>query len=429
MNKGRQIEAITEADKESLINLGRELFSCPELGFKEVKSNEILTSFLFKNGIPCQSGLCLTGVKATIGGGSGYHIALVADLDALEARDGSHSFPFHSCGHSIQTAVMAYALKLLNDSGIVERFGGRVSFIATPAEEFIDFDYRESLVQEGKIAYYSGKQNMIAQGIFDDVDCVISMHVNGETDTLFDINSTLAGFMVKKAVFIGQASHSGAAPHLGKNALHGASLCMNAVAYMKDQFSKDAGIQIHPVLTSCQGSVNIIPEEAVLETYIRANTLEELLSAGEKYDLCVEHCAKALGLDYRIENRTGYMPLKQSGEINGVIKRQMLKLCREDQIVKDVISGASGDVGDLGYLLPTVQFGFSGIKGRIHSGSFEIADEGHVYIDTLQVVLGAVEELLAHKELQVKNADFKQRKSFYLKNWLEKKSGCGEEKG
>ena len=67
---------------------------------------------------------------------------------------------------------------------------------------------------------------------------------------------------------------------------------MNAIAYMKDQFSAEAGLQLHPVLTSCGGSVNVIPEEAVLETYIRANTLETLLEAEKKFDDCVIHCAR-----------------------------------------------------------------------------------------------------------------------------------------
>lgn len=61
------------------------------------------------------------------------------------------------------------------------------------------------------------------------------------------------------------------------------------------------------------------------------------------------------------------MPLQQSSEINEIIYRHMQEICPDDRIVKNVVSGASGDVGDLGYLLPTVQFGFSGIKGRIHS--------------------------------------------------------------
>lgn len=428
MNEYAHLEKILAESKDSLVKLGRDLFACPELGFKEVKSNQIITSFLLEHGISFETGLAVTGVRATVGSGSGYHIALVADMDALEVTDGERKYPFHSCGHSIQTSVMAYVLKLLKDSGLAERTGGRVSFIAAPAEEFIDFDYRNQLVEKGEIRYFSGKQNLIADGVFDDVDCVISMHVNGDEGTLFDVGSTLAGFTVKRAVFLGQASHSGAAPHLGKNALHGASLCMNALSYMKDQFPKEAGIQIHPVLTGCSGSVNIIPDEVVLESYVRANTLEDLLEASGKFDDCAFHSAKALGLDCRIENRTGYMPLKQSEELNAIIHRHMLGICGEDRIVKNVISGASGDVGDLGYLCPTVQFGFSGIKGNIHSSSFEIVDEENVYLHTAEVVLKTVVDLLSHEGLQakVKRDDFKERKAFYLTHWLHEKQNLSK---
>jgi len=416
----KELKVLVEKHHDEILDFGRELFACPELGFKEVKSNEILTSFFVENGISFKNDIAVTGIRADLGNGDGYHIGLVADMDAIYVKDGDKTYPFHSCGHSIQTAVLAWAMKLLKDSGLVEKLGGTVSFIATPAEEFIDFDYREGIRKEGKIQYFSGKQNMIEQGIFDDIDCAISMHINGDSGTLFDVNSTLAGFMVKKAVFKGLASHSGAAPHLGRNALHGANLCMSALAYMKDQFPKETGLQLHPVISSCSGSVNIIPEEVVLESYIRANTLEELMLAAEKFDLCAIHSAKALGLECEIKNETGYMPLSQSKEINEVICQHMLEICGDEKIVKNVVSGASGDVGDLGYLIPTVQFGFSGVKGRIHSCNFEIADEENAYIHTIEVVLKTVCDLLAKSELQVKNADFRERKEFYMKNWLRK---------
>ena len=416
----KELKVLVEKHHDEIVDFGRELFVCPELGFKEVKSNEILTSFFVENGISFKNDIAMTGIRADLGNGDGYHIGLVADMDAIYVKDGDKTYPFHSCGHSIQTAVLAWAMKLLKDSGLVEKLGGTVSFIATPAEEFIDFDYREGIRKEGKIQYFSGKQNMIEQGIFDDIDCAISMHINGDAGTLFDVNSTLAGFMVKKAVFKGLASHSGAAPHLGRNALHGANLCMSALSYMKDQFPKETGLQLHPVISSCSGSVNIIPEEVVLESYIRANTLEELMLAGEKFDLCAIHSAKALGLECEIKNETGYMPLSQSKEINEVIYQHMLEICEDEKIVKNVVSGASGDVGDLGYLIPTVQFGFSGVKGRIHSCNFEIADEENAYIHTIEVVLKTVCDLLAKPELQVKNTDSSERKEFYMKNWLRK---------
>lgn len=419
METGTKAWSWTKGEREELLSLGRELFACPELGFQEVRTGEILTSFLERQGIPFESGLSVTGIRATIGSGDGYHIALVADMDALAVRDGETTVPFHSCGHSVQTAVMAYALKRLKERGIPEQTGGRVSLIVTPAEEFIDLETRGRMKAEGKIRYFSGKQDMIASGVFDDVDCVLSMHINGDSGgPLFDINSTLAGFTVKKVVFEGKPAHSGAQPHLGRNALHGASLAMDAIAYLKDQFPGEAGLQVHPVLTSCGGTVNVIPDQAVLETYIRANTLEYLLEAEEKFDNCVRCCGQALGLGVRVENTTGYMPFRQSPEITEVVHEKMLELCGEERIVKNVISGASGDIGDLGYLIPAVQFGFSGVEGRIHSAHFAIADEENAYFRTAQIVVETVEEILRHPEFQVKNPDFVQKKSFYLKKWL-----------
>lgn len=70
---------LTEEQKQELAELGHALFACPELGFKEVKSSEILTSFLIKEGFSVETGLSVTGLKAGLGTGDGYHIALVAD--------------------------------------------------------------------------------------------------------------------------------------------------------------------------------------------------------------------------------------------------------------------------------------------------------------------------------------------------------------
>ena len=58
---------LTEKDRDGLVKLGHALFACPELGFKEVKSNQILTSFLSENGISYESGLSVTGIRAAVG--------------------------------------------------------------------------------------------------------------------------------------------------------------------------------------------------------------------------------------------------------------------------------------------------------------------------------------------------------------------------
>ena len=74
--------------------------------------------------------------------------------------------------------------------------------------------------------------------------------------------------------------------------------------------------------------------------------------------------------------------------MNEMVLENMLLFCEEDQILRNVVSGASGDIGDLGFLLPAVQIGFSGIKGQFHNDNFTIADKENCYIRTAKVLAG-----------------------------------------
>jgi len=401
-----------EKEKQEIFNRGEEFFQCAELGFCEVHTSKKITDLLDEWGVSYLKDVALTGVVATIGKEEGYHIAVVADIDALPRKSGTGRI--HSCGHSIQTTMALSVLKALLDSNVLEQTDCRVSFFFTPAEEFIDFEYRDRLIDQGKLEFRSGKQNMIALGCFDDVDCALSAHANGDVDTKFDIGSTLAGFMAKKAVFVGKAAHSGAAPHLGRNTLHGATLAMNGISFIKDQFDPVKGLRLNPVLTECGGSVNVIPDRTVLETYVRANDNETLLEACERVDACLEHCAMALGLQCVISNSAGYLPLKQSSQVNKIIKENMLRFCRAEEVIENPVSGASGDVGDLSFLIPTVQFGFSGITGRFHDDNFEVSDKENCYIVAAKVMLGTIYDMIQDKGNRVYSKNFMEKKEEYL---------------
>lgn len=400
-----------DREKEKIIERGRNFFACPELGFKEFQTMEMICQELEKLGVSYEKGIAVTGVKATVGKGEGYHIGVVADIDALPKKEGGC---IHSCGHSIQTTLALTVLEALVQTNFLGETEGRVTFFFTPAEEFIDFAYRDALIKEGKLEFRSGKQNMIALGCFDDVDCILSAHANGDKGTKFDIGSTLAGFLAKKAVFTGKASHSGAAPHLGRNTLHGATLTMQAISFLKEQFPPEAGLRLHPVLTETGGDLNQIPAETVMETYIRANDGESLFAAAKRFDDCVRHCAEALELGFEIKTTAGYLPLRQSDRLNETVQENMRLFCGEKDIVKSPVSGASGDVGDLGSLLPAVQFGFSGIEGRFHSEEFVIRDEDNCYILSAKVLAGTIYDLLTQPEKQVRPESFLEKKEQYL---------------
>lgn len=416
------LNSIIEENREVIYEIGYELFQHPELGFKEKYTEEIICKYLDQLGVSYKNHVAVHGVVCTLGNENGYHIAVVADMDALLTSMDGVMAPFHSCGHSIQVTVLLNLIHSFCESKVLEKLPGKVSFIFAPAEEFIDIEERQKLKDAGKIQFFSGKQNMIYEGIFDDIDMVLSCHVMGKDesnpDALFDINSTLAGFIRKEAVFRGQAAHAGVIPHLGRNALQAATLSLTAIQMLKDTFSPEAGAKVYPILKDGGKTANIICDYAAIETYIRANREKDLVKINEQLNQALSHCALALETTCEIQDMNGYLPLSQNKLVNETVYQNMLTLCEDSKIIKNVVSGASGDIGDLSFLLPTIQFGFSGIQGNVHSNQFEIIDKKHVYEDTTKVLAGAITDILTDESLQIKSFDYKEKKDYYMKHWL-----------
>ena len=333
-------------NRAAILDRSRLLFDTPELGYREFETGRLIRGWLDGWGVPYES-VSYTGLMVTLGQGAPV-VAVLADMDGLPKKAGEGRI--HSCGHSLQTSAALALIEAMKD----EPLSGTLKVIFTPAEEMIDFDYRQSLVDRGLVKYPSGKQDMIARGVFDDVDAVLSCHASGEPGCRFDVGSTLKGFVIFKAVYQGLGAHAGAAPYAGKNALHAAVLAQTGVAFLKDRFDPRDGVNVQPVISEAAGTVNIVPDRAVVETYVRARTEEALFAAADLVENCLKRCGQALDIETEVARRPGFLPLSQSGEINALVKANMLLLCGEDQIREDLLSGASGDVGDIGALLPTL---------------------------------------------------------------------------
>lgn len=422
--KARVNQAL-EAQYDRIEKIGDDLFEHPELGFFEEETEKVICDYLDELGVNYSKHVSLHGVVCTLGTGE-YHIGVMADMDALLTNIDGKMQPFHSCGHSIQVTAVLNLITAFATSGVMNELDGRISFFFTPAEEYIDLDHRRELKEQGKIRYLSGKQNMIYDGWLDDVDVILSCHVMGpdpeKPEARFDINSTLAGFILKDIMFRGTAAHAGVIPHLGRNALQAATLSLTAIQMLKDTFSPEAGSRVFPILKEGGTTANTICDYSRLETYLRIMDEKELFHISSQITNACEHCALALETNCEVIDTNGYLPLKQSKELNEIVYQNMLELCNEDQIIKNVVSGASGDIGDVSFLLPTIQFGFSGIEGNVHSNAFTIVDKKHCYEDTAKVMAGTILDLLQNPKLQVQREGYEEKKAFYLKEWLKAES-------
>ena len=77
---------------------------------------------------------------------------------------------------------------------------------------------------------------------------------------------------------------------------------------MRETFRDKDTVRVHPIMTKGGDLVNVIPNEAVIETLVRANNTEEILDASEKTDRAFLAGAVAVGAQVEIETMPGYLP-------------------------------------------------------------------------------------------------------------------------
>lgn len=418
------INRLLEKNKEEILNLGRRLFETPELGYKEYKTREILLSYIKDVELTGFEPYAITGFKATIGEGS-PHIALLFDMDALPTKGhklaANEDLAAHSCGHNAQMALMAAAFKAIYESGLLKETGGALSLMAAPAEEFVDFDYRKNLMKERKIKTFSGKQNMIAAGAFDNVDLVIGSHGNGLPGAVIETGTASNGFIAKTAIFKGVSAHSGAYPHLGKNALNAAILAIQAVGLLRETFQDDHHIRFHPVIKEGGDAVNTVPHRVKVETYVRGSTVAAINDANDRINNAFIHSAKALGCECEIEDIPGYLPSNYFEGVDGYFHKRALEYVRKVDLLTGGRTFASDDVADVSNLKPVLHFGFSGFGGSFHGADFHILDEEKAYLEPAKLVASTVADMLTDREnlMEVINK-FKptMTKEAYIKSWL-----------
>lgn len=389
--------------KDDIISLGDELFVHPELGFKEFQTKEILQNNLRGHGINVDKEYFETGFEVSIGNGEGPVIGLIAELDAIRTEGhpyaNKETCAAHSCGHSLQSAIMCGVLEAIKESEILKEYNGTIKLFFTPAEEFCDLDYRYELKENGKIKAYSGKENMLLAHIFDDCDVLISAHVMGDSEYSYSINSTLAGFCYKRITFIGKAAHAAVIPHLGVNALNCFTLFQSAVGMLRETFVDEDKVRIHGIVTKGGETVNSIPSEVVYECYVRSINGETIQRLNEQLDITAMSCAKALNGSVKIENIPGYFPLQQNVKLNEIVDGVLNELNPKAKVLHNEISMAAGDIGDVSVFKPVIQIGFGGTKGRVHGTTFEVYDKEKAYVEPVKLIALSVMELLKNPEM------------------------------
>ena len=375
-----RVAELVEDGAKRTIEIGETLRSMPELGFRESRTAAFLAAELRATGAEVETGLAVTGLRASSGPAGAPEILIVADMDALPTT-GAPGGIAHSCGHSAQMAMALAVFKALVASGLPAREGVRIVFLGAPAEEYTDTEYRLSLRDRGEIRLFSGKQELIRLGAFDRAVAVLKYHsMADEPGRQATVNGTLNGFIAKRATFLGKAAHSGAFPERGINAFNAAAIAQLAIHAQRETFRDEDHIRVHPILREGGTIVNTVPDRAIMETYVRGASFDAILDASTKVDRALAAGAVAVGAELRIENYPGYQPFLPSPELGKTLGEATLAYIDERNVDFADRSFASDDIGDVASLAPTCQLGCGGFAGTIHGADFHPVDLRRAYV-------------------------------------------------
>ena len=398
--KERVIRAIEE-NKDIIINIGRKIYNNPEFGYKEFETTKSVVEF-FKNELNIdniEENIAYTGCRARINEDkNGPKVAILGELDGIscaEHFDANSIGASHTCGHNIQIAGMLGVAVGLIKSGIFKELDGKIDFIATPAEEFIELAYRSKLKEEGKIKYFGGKQELIRKGAFDDIDMSLMFHALDTGDKKVLVGPVSNGFIGKEVKFIGKEAHAGSAPYEGINALNAAMLAINNVHAQRETFKEADRVRFHPIITKGGDIVNVVPADVRMEAYVRARTIESLIDANKKVNRALMAGAMAVGAEIEIKEIPGYLPILRHDSMEKVLRENINFIgIKDEEIIEGGDFTGSFDFGDVSHIIPTLHPMFGGITGALHTRNYSITDEEFAYLAPAKSLALTVVDLL-----------------------------------
>lgn len=226
-----------------VISARRQFHMYPEIGFNLDRTLDFLKGELDKIGVEYTEKYGKSSLVATVNPEkSHFTIGIRADMDALPITE-LNDVPYksriegqmHACGHDAHTAIVLDTCRRIYE--MRDRINCRIKFIFQAAEEYPP----------------SGAKLMAEDGVMDDIDCIVALHIDtgyktGEIGlSVGPQNATSDGFYLE---FYGKSAHVA-------NQQKGIDAIMMAVrAYIDIEFMLAKEIKANDPIIFNVGSIN-----------------------------------------------------------------------------------------------------------------------------------------------------------------------------
>ncbi|KXA12906.1 hypothetical protein [Clostridium perfringens] len=340
----QEVISYLSTEKEALFNLCKFLHDNPEDSYKEYDACKYICNFLRDRDFDVREKFLDLDTAFYAKKGNGYpKICFLCEYDAIKSKGG------HITGHNLLTTIsITSALGL---SKVIEKSGGTVILIGCPGE------------------YLGGtKSTYVRQGIFDDIDVVLTAHPDIETSE----SGTSKAIIPLKVTFKG---HDGLSflDFDSFTSLDGTMLTFNVINALSKGFCKKANI--HTILS--QGGVTPLlrPTKSEGKLYIRSESTKTAKCIENKIRNIVACISDTMNLESCVEL---YEPPNEELLSNQILNRLYSHNLKENGIInigkpRDIDAGIS--LGTVSHKVPCIHPYINIVdNGNIDYGTKEFAD-------------------------------------------------------
>ena len=381
-----------------ILSVADTIWSHPETGYREWKTSAYMEGTFRSLGYHPVTMGNIPGFYADLDTGRpGPTLAVIGELDSILCPSHPQADPVtgavHACGHHTQCANLVGAAAVLREAS--QELSGKIRFIAAPAEELIELDFRAQLKKDSIIKYFAGKDELMYRGVFDDVDAAIMIHSGLVHNTTLIFTPGMNGLMAKHITYIGKAAHAGGAPHLGINAIYAASLGLQAVNSIRETFIEANYTRVHPIITEGGAAINVIPDTARIETFVRGASPQAIVSENKKINRALAGAALCMGARIKVDDHLTYMPLENEPGMRALAQEVGVAMLGRGSVGEfDSWSSGTTDMGNLSCVMPVLQPYAGGGAGTDHGDDYRVADTEVACIDSTRFITGMAYALL-----------------------------------
>ena len=319
----QEVISYLSTEKEALFNLCKFLHDNPEDSYKEYDACKYICNFLRDRDFDVREKFLDLDTAFYAKKGNGYpKICFLCEYDAIKSKGG------HITGHNLLTTIsITSALGL---SKVIEKSGGTVILIGCPGE------------------YLGGtKSTYVRQGIFDDIDVVLTTH----PDIITSESGTSKAIIPLKVTFKG---HDGLSflDFDSFTSLDGTMLTFNVINALSKGFCKKANI--HTILSQGVVTPLLRPVESEGKLYIRAESTKTAKCIENKIRNLIACISDTMNLESCVEL---YEPPNEELLSNQVLNRLYSHNLKENGIInigkpRDIDAGLS--LGTVSHKVPCI---------------------------------------------------------------------------